>query len=391
MLNRRALRIKAMQAVYAYQQSKQSDFNLAINHIIEELQPDLLAAEPEDMELLKVYQKGAINIFKSDFQNGRISFPEDTPKRAKDAVINAVAHFRGLVQKDVEHHRKELIVETQKIFQSYLKSLNLIIEFANAADEELKRKQKVYFEKPIDAGQFNLVENRYIKAFQADENFTNVLLRNHADWNQDSEMVWQWYKDALKKNSSYLEYITKSKPSAEDDKAILWAIAREVIFKYDGIKSYFESYELNWSEDKEIVKSMVKKTIKDLDLESEQIEVMELSTNWEEDDIFLRTLFDECVENEQEYEKYFEHLLKNWEVERTAMMDRIIISMAIAEMLNFPGIPVKVTINEYIEISKLYSTPKSKQFINGVLDAVGNELKEKGILKKSGRGLIDNK
>jgi N utilization substance protein B len=136
---------------------------------------------------------------------------------------------------------------------------------------------------------------------------------------------------------------------------------------------------------------MVKKTIKDLDFESEQIEVMELSTNWEEDDIFLRTLFDECVEKELEYEKYFEHLLKNWEVERTAMMDRIIITMAIAEMLNFPGIPVKVTINEYIEISKLYSTPKSKQFINGVLDAVGTELKEKGILKKSGRGLIDNK
>jgi N utilization substance protein B len=93
----------------------------------------------------------------------------------------------------------------------------------------------------------------------------------------------------------------------------------------------------------------------------------------------------------EEYHQLIAENTRNWEVERLPLTDRAILEMAITEMISFPGIPVKVTINEYIELAKAYSTPKSRQFINGILDVISKELKSRGVLKKSGRGLMDNK
>jgi len=118
---------------------------------------------------------------------------------------------------------------------------------------------------------------------------------------------------------------------------------------------------------------------------------MELSSNWEEDREFFTELFDSSLANDKSLEDVIHKKLQNWDMERLAMVDRILLKMAISEMIHFSSIPVKVTINEYIELSKLYSTPKSKQFINGILDTTSAELVESGVIKKSGRGLIDNK
>ncbi|MFT6972762.1 MAG: N utilization substance protein B [Roseivirga sp.] len=117
----------------------------------------------------------------------------------------------------------------------------------------------------------------------------------------------------------------------------------------------------------------------------------DFSNNWEEDKSFFEKIFKSAIENDEEYSEIIAAKTKNWEVDRLALTDQIILKMAIAEMLNFQSIPVKVTINEYIELSKNYSTPKSKQFINGILDVISVELKTIGKLKKSGRGLMDNK
>jgi N utilization substance protein B len=137
---------------------------------------------------------------------------------------------------------------------------------------------------------------------------------------------------------------------------------------------------------------MLTKTVKSLEEGNPQsVQLLELSPNWEDDKEFMKDLFKYTLDNDEEYEQLISGKAKNWDIERLAMLDRIILKMAIAEMLHFPSIPVKVTINEFIELSKEYSTPKSKQFVNGILDATVAELTSKGILKKSGRGLIDNK
>jgi N utilization substance protein B len=117
----------------------------------------------------------------------------------------------------------------------------------------------------------------------------------------------------------------------------------------------------------------------------------EIAINWEEDKEFFQNIFNLTVENDDENRILIAQKTQNWDIERIAQTDKIILSMAITEMMNFPSIPVKVSINEYIDISKTYSTPKSKQFVNGLLDVLSKELTEKGLIRKSGRGLLDNK
>jgi N utilization substance protein B len=137
---------------------------------------------------------------------------------------------------------------------------------------------------------------------------------------------------------------------------------------------------------------MVEKTIKAFDPDDKEVlSLHALSLNWEEDKEFMEKLYDEAIDLEPHYRELIARNTRNWEVDRLPLTDRIILEMAIAELLNFPSIPVKVTINEYIELAKNYSTPKSRQFINGILDVIAKELKDSGALRKSGRGLIDNK
>jgi N utilization substance protein B len=392
MLNRRALRTKAMQAIYAYKQSELSNFNLCIEAIAEDFLPDLLAAEPEDPEFLKAQKELAVSIFKESYNLNLIRYPSETSDRVKESVRKAVSAYRKMLVKDKQHFLRQMVVEVELIYDIYLKGLALLVEFANASDEELSKRKKIHGYTALSASDYNFVNNSYIQFISKNEVFLAEIAKTQQGWEGDRELVWQWFRDFLKKNKSFAEYLTLLDPDLDAQKALLWDITREVMFKSDAVQSYFESLDLNWAEDKGIVRAMLKKTIKDLSLESENgFNLMELSPNWEEDKEFMISLFQDTLDKQEEFESYFEPLLKNWDVDRIAITDRIILGMAIGEMLNFPSIPIKVTINEYIEISKQYSPPKSKQFINGILDSVGTELKAKGVLRKSGKGLIDNK
>ena len=131
------------------------------------------------------------------------------------------------------------------------------------------------------------------------------------------------------------------------------------------------------------------KTLKSID--NDGVELAPLSYQWEDDKQFFTEIFDATIEKESWTEKLVSEHADNWEMDRIAQVDMILLKMAVTEMINFPSIPVKVTINEYIELSKKYSTPKSKKFINGILDVLANHLTSNGTIKKSGRGLIDNK
>jgi N utilization substance protein B len=158
------------------------------------------------------------------------------------------------------------------------------------------------------------------------------------------------------------------------------------------INEYFEEEVLRWAEDKDIVKGLVEKTVKTYDpTTSLPLVLHTLSLNWDDDKDFIEWLYDKAADLEPKFKELVANNTRNWEVDRLPLTDRMILEMAIAELLTFPNIPVKVTMNEYIELAKNYSTPKSRQFINGILDVIAKELKETGDVKKSGRGLIDNK
>ncbi len=155
------------------------------------------------------------------------------------------------------------------------------------------------------------------------------------------------------------------------------------------LTEYFEREDINWEENQKTVQSLVLKTLKHT-AEGQDKLLQELSTNWQDDYDFYIDLFKQSLKNEPLALAQIEKKSKNWEISRLPITDKIILKMAVAEMIYFYSIPVKVTINEYIDLAKQVSTPKSKQFINGMLESISKELLDKQIIKKSGRGLIAN-
>jgi N utilization substance protein B len=170
-------------------------------------------------------------------------------------------------------------------------------------------------------------------------------------------------------------------------------LLKKVIFKTDAIVNFFSEKDLNWTENKAIVRSLASKVLKNVADQTGNNDVIlpDIAINWEEDKEFFENIFNFTIENEETNRELIARKAQNWDIERVAHTDKIIISMALTEMKKFSSIPIKVTINEYIDISKTYSTPKSKQFVNGLLDVLSKELTENGEIRKSGRGLLDNK
>jgi N utilization substance protein B len=177
-----------------------------------------------------------------------------------------------------------------------------------------------------------------------------------------------------------------------DDFEYLKKLLNKVLFKNQDINMYFENENIHWSDDRLIIRSMIKKTIESLNSPNfNTFAFANLSNDIKDDINFASSLFDSTVDNTSEYDEYIIKNSKNWKLDRISLMDKSILRMGIDEMVNFPNIPIKVTMNECIDIAKDYSTPKSGLFINGVLDVISLNLQKKGIIKKSGKGLIDNK
>jgi N utilization substance protein B len=211
-------------------------------------------------------------------------------------------------------------------------------------------------------------------------------------WGDKLDRVRVWFRDVVRQETEYLHYLDKKNPSLEDQKRFANHLFRKIILGKTVINEYFEEEVQRWAEDKEIVKGLVEKTIKSHDPEAKgSLTLHTLSVNWDDDKEFIEKLYSKGSQLEEKYKALIANNTRNWEVDRLPLTDRIILEMAIAELVIFPNIPVKVSINEYIELAKNYSTPKSRQFINGILDVMAKELKTAGDVKKSGRGLIDNK
>ena len=209
-----------------------------------------------------------------------------------------------------------------------------------------------------------------------------------ASWQDYQDRLSQWYKEI--KNSPELANEFDGTPeNLEDELKKLRYIFKSVLWKSESFQNFFEEYDRGWVENKDIIKSMVNKTLKSVT--EEGVTLAPLSYQWEDDKQFFEELFDRTIKEESWAEKLIADSAKNWKTDRIAQVDMALLKMALTEMINFPSIPVKVTINEYIELSKKYSTPKSKKFINGILDVLANDLTANGTIKKSGRGLIDNK
>lgn len=378
MLNRRSLRIKVMQSLFALHQSQEASYLLSQDFVEKAFTPDLNSMEVQDKQELSKKKKESLKLFAATFGKPLEVVHDDD--KIKEVVLQSLELYDQTGKLDFDFFKKSLVRDVEKIYAHYLSALTLGIAFAETAESDKK----------IDHS--NFLKNAWIKALRGSEELKAEVARLNISWGKHTDRVRLWLRDVVKQDNDYMSYLDKRSPSLEDQKRIINHLFRRIILGKTTINDHFEEEVLYWAEDKDIVKGMVEKTIKSYNPETDKkIQLHTLSLNWEDDLHFIETLFTGAAHLSPEHRKLIADNTRNWEVDRLPLTDQVILEMAITEMISFPSIPVKVTINEYIELAKNYSTPNSRQFINGILDVLAKELKSKGALKKSGRGLMDNK
>ena len=397
MLNRRLLRIKVMQSLYSYHQAVGADLLLAQDRIAAAFEPDLAAKEAPDRPHLETQRKLGEARLREWYRTG--VDPKRTDDRAVDAALtDAISFFKAQVKQDGLFYGGQLLVGAESIHDQYLHLLNLPAALLGVLEEEQSREERRRLGPRLDAiNADRLPRNAAIEKLMANEQLLGLTIRRRLAWNspEDLEALTATWEE-MKADETLLAYLA-AKPTGEaeadytTDLEILRHLYKEYVFRGDALPRHLESDDLNWEENRPIVRNLVLKTLKMLPFAAdEKQELMNLSANWADDREFAETLYNQTLIEDDKMERLIAGAVQNWDVERVALLDKIILKMALTEMQLFRGIPVKVTINEYIEISKLYSTPKSKQFVNGILDKLAQDLAASGDIRKSGRGLLDN-
>ncbi len=374
-----------MQSVYAFNKAQESNYYLGLTEIDAQIKDALMIHGREHKERLDEQQKKAVGLYREHYQKGKRS---DVLKDEEGAIAEQIAwdtiySYQRKERDEFHSVQRKMISETEHLFNKYLRLIRLAGALADYIKDVQEKKQNKTGEKPeVDFSRF--YDNELLARLRDSEE----VKEEKFFW--ELEQIIDWSK-MLRSNEKFLGLLKSISNDLEGDKELMLFIFREFMFKNDLLLSFLEESDLNWIENRPVIRNMLLKTVKGIDDEEGEIELFTLSRNWEDDKEFFEILFKKTITEDAEWEKRIASKEKKWANDRIATVDKILIKMALSEMTNFPSIPVKVTINEFMEISKIYSTPKSWQFMNGILDAIATDMQEEGLVRKSGRGLIDNK
>lgn len=312
-----------------------------------------------------------------------------TRRHIRVKVMQSVYAMTQSQSQNLDKELKFLQNSTNDTFNLYLLTFSLLKELHNMAVTQLKVAQKKYLATEQDKNlNKKIVDNQLFVMISQNELLQDAI--NNAKmncWDLDSEYVKIIYKKIIE-SDVYKKYASDKNIDFQKDKNFVIDIFREIIAPDEKIYDYIEGFNLTWVDDFSIVNTFVLKLLKGVISNStERYFVPKLFKN-DDDKLFATDLLKKVTLNDEKLQKYVNEKTINWDKDRIAILDNIIIKMAICEFLKFPTIPVKVTLNEYLEIAKEYSTEKSSIFINGILDNLSKEFEEKKELKKIGRGLL---
>ena len=294
-----------------------------------------------------------------------------------------------------QHQSDNLDKEEKFLFQSIENTQNLYLLLLSALIE-IKKKEEEYIDlaskkhlatKEERNPNLKFINNKVLVLLTESEALETALDDNNINnWKLNDDIILGLI-DTIKESELYQNYMQKPVGSFEEDKNFIVDLYTEVIAPSDRLYDYLEDFKLTWVDDLPGINTLIVKQIKQLKGENDTLIVPKVYKD-EDDKDFVKNLFRKTVLNELELSKEYIDKTPNWDVERIAEIDTIILKMAICELLKFPSIPTKVTINEYLEIAKEYSTPKSSIFINGILDNLVKELEASKRIIKAGRGLM---
>lgn len=297
------------------------------------------------------------------------------------------AHFKSNGQ-SINQAEKELFFSIKKSYDLYHYLFLLIIDivkFAQTRIELSSRKLVPTYDDLHPNTKF--VDNKVVKQLENNIFLKKYLNENKLSWVNYPELIKNLFLE-IKDSDIYQKYMSSGQSSYKEDKKFIVDLLSKLIILYDPLHQNLEEQSIYWNDDLEFVTSMVIKTINGFKAsDNETQNLMPLYKN-DDDREFVKRLFRKSIINQADYQDLIADYIKNWDIERVAFIDIVVMTMAISELIEFNEIPVKVTLDEYIEIAKFYSTQKSNVFINGVLDKIVSHLKKEGKIEKIGRGLI---
>ncbi|MDR0264793.1 MAG: transcription antitermination factor NusB [Sphingobacterium sp.] len=305
-------------------------------------------------------------------------------------VVQTLYAYSLSEDKDIKTFEKALLKNVDEVYEMYMWTLNLLDEVSDYVliDAEGRANKFLPTEKDLSLTT-KLSTNTFIESLRQNPQYGEGVKKYKISWSFDPEIVRTVFLQ-LKDSEAYLEYLQQEDRSIGTEKDIIKHIFKKIILKSPVIEQVFEEKFINWPVDKEVLQALIAKTFKNFSSEDpRKNKLAEITQNWNDDSEYIIALLGKTIRNTNEYQKLISEKTKNWESDRIALMDTLLMRMAICELVNFPSIPVKVTINEYIEISKVFSTLKSNTFINGILDKILNDLNQQGRIQKAGRGLRD--
>lgn len=291
--------------------------------------------------------------------------------------------------RDLLEGEKEMMKSIEKIYDLYISFLLVFGELKNLAERRVEdnKNKRLPTEDDVNPN-LKFINNHVINYFTTNETLILLSEQRKINWlgAVNQELVKKVFRTIID-TPEYHDYMDVEEQNKKDDIAFIVQIFKEYIANNDHLLSHWEEESIFWMDDIDFVCAAVIRSIKNVDNDKESA-VQVLYKNPKEDRTFVKDLYHETIKMNDTNAEIIDQLTKNWELDRIARMDVILMKMALTELQSFSGIPQKVTLNEYIEISKFYSTPKSNGFINGILDKAVTKLESEGKIKKIGRGLI---
>ena len=283
--------------------------------------------------------------------------------------------------KNIDSAEKELLFSLSKAYDLYNFLLALIVSITREAQRHLEVAQSRAQREGTEMPSQKFVNNRFALQLEGNKMLNDFMETQKKTWNDEPEFLKKMYQ-LVADSQIYKDYMASPEDSYEADRELWRKLYRTLIQHNDDLDALLEEQSLYWNDDKEVVDTFVLKTIKRFEEKNQSHQELLPEYDNEEDKDYARKLFRATIMNGDEYQHFMSEASRNWDFSRLAYMDIIIMQIAIAEMMTFPSIPITVTINEYVEISKLYSTPRSASYINGMLDAIARHLTKTGKLLK---------
>ena len=297
-------------------------------------------------------------------------------------VVQVIYAYYQNGGKTLEAAEKELFYSLSKAYDLYKYLLLLMIELTQFAERRIdnrRHKLRPTYEDLNPNTRF--IDNAFMAQLMQNAQLEEFRANQKRSWDDEGDFVKRLF-ERIEQSEVYQEYMAKETLSYEDDRELWRKLYRTFIAQNDEIDELLEEQSLYWNDDKAIVDTFVLKTIKRFEPENGAEQELMPEYKDDEDKEFARKLLRTAITGADAYRKLMENNVKNWDMERFAFMDILIMQVALAEILSFPSIPTTVSLNEYVEVAKMYSTPKSGSFVNGMLDSIVNQLKRENKLNK---------